>query len=256
MMMGRSPAASVCSVAFEMRADLRALQEGLAADLQQAQRLIMAGAVVADGRPVPHPASEVASGAELHLRAAPRYVSRGGEKLERALTSFGLSVEGEVVADVGASTGGFTDCLLQHGARRVYAVDVGRGQLAERLRKDERVISLERTNVRYLERLPEDVAGVVMDVSFISLTALIPKALGWLSPGGWLLPLLKPQFELEPRYAPRGVVREPRYQVLAIARFLRWCLDHGLRLRGLVASPLLGDKGNREFFFLLRPRHD
>jgi 23S rRNA (cytidine1920-2'-O)/16S rRNA (cytidine1409-2'-O)-methyltransferase len=244
-----------------MRADQRVLQEGLAADLQQAQRLIMAAAILADGRPIPHPASEVGSKAELTLRASPRYVSRGGEKLEHALRELGLHVAGKVIADVGASTGGFTDCLLQHGATRVYAIDAGRGQLAEKLRRDERVRSLEQTNARFLHELPEPVGAVVMDVSFISATVLIPNALRWLAdhPSGeishdqWLLVLLKPQFELEPREAPRGVVKDSKMHALAIARFLRWALEQPLRLSGLVGSPLLGDKGNREFFVLFRP---
>jgi 23S rRNA (cytidine1920-2'-O)/16S rRNA (cytidine1409-2'-O)-methyltransferase len=239
MMMTRSPSASVYSLYSEMRADIRTVEEGLATDRRQAQQLIMAGAILADGRPVPHAAIEVASDARLQLRPRSRYVSRGGEKLEHALTAFSLKVNGGVFADVGASTGGFTDCLLQHDATRVYAIDAGRGQLADRLRKDRRVISLERTNARYLDRLPEMIDGVVMDVSFISPTVLIPNALRWLSPqrvasgdksGGWLLVLLKPQFELEPRHAPRGVVNEPQAHALAIARFLHWCLEHSLRL--------------------------
>ncbi len=236
-----------------MRADLRLVEQGLAPDLQQARRVILAGAVLAEGGSVPHPASLVARQAQLQLRPRPRYVSRGGEKLAHALAAFGLSVNGSVLADVGASTGGFTDCLLQQGASRVYAIDAGRGQLAERLRSDQRVISLERTNARHLEALPEPVDGATMDVSFISATAVVPTALRWLRPDGWLVVLLKPQFELEPRHAPGGVVTQPALHALALGRFLRWCLQRRLRLGGLVASPLKGDKGNREFFFLLRP---
>ena len=236
-----------------MRADLRLVEQGLVPDLQQAQRVIMAGAVLAEGSPVPHPASQVAREAQLQLRPQPRYVGRGGEKLAHALQRLGLPIKGSVFADVGASTGGFTDCLLQHGASRVYAIDAGRGQLAERLRSDERVVSLERTNARHIESLPEPVDGVVMDVAFISVTATIPNALRWLRPDGWLLVLLKPQFELELRLAPGGVVTQPAHHALALGRFLRWCLQRRLRLGGLVASPLKGDKGNREFFFLLHP---
>ena len=236
-----------------MRADLRLVEQGLAPDLQQAQRVIMAGAVLAEGSPVPHPASQVAREAQLQLRPQPRYVGRGGEKLAHALATFSLPVNDGIFADIGAFTGGFTDCLLQHGASRVYAIDAGRGQLAERLRSDERVVSLERTNARHIESLPEPVDGVVMDVAFISVTATIPNALRWLRPDGWLLVLLKPQFELELRLAPGGVVTQPAHHALALGRFLRWCLQRRLRLGGLVASPLKGDKGNREFFFLLRP---
>jgi len=194
----------------------------------------------------------VPPGVGISVDARPRFVSRGGEKLEAALERFALDVKGLVAADVGASTGGFTDCLLQHGARRVYAIDVGYGQLDWRLRNDLRVEVIERTNARYLERLPEPIDLVTIDVSFISLALILPAAVRWLpAPGvgaGQVVALIKPQFEAGRRDVGRGgVVRDPEVhrrvlmQVLGAARAL------GLRLRGLMASPLRGPAGNVEF---------
>lgn len=237
----------------KQRADLLLVQAGLAESRERAKTLIEAGLVLADGQPVSAPSALLHSNAVLELRAGPRYVSRGGEKLEHALQRWKLPVRGTIVADVGASTGGFTDCLLQHGAERVYAIDVGYGQLHPKLRSDPRVVVMERTNARYLERLPEQVHGATMDLSFISATKVLPMVARWLLPGGWIVLLLKPQFELEPRYVRKGVVRDPQLHALAIGRFLRWATEHRFRLRGLLASPLLGAEGNREFLLWLVP---
>lgn len=186
------------------------------------------------------------------MSAKPRYVSRGGEKLAHALEAFSLDVEGKVAADLGASTGGFTDCLLQAGATRVYAVDVGYGQLHERIRQDDRVVVLERTNARTLDSLPEKVSVVVIDVSFISLRLILPVAARLLQPGGVCVPLIKPQFEAGKREVGRGgVVRDPDVHRRVLREICDAAEGVGFVAAGLVQSPLLGPAGNREFLALL-----
>jgi len=230
------------------RLDRLLVERGLAESRAQAQRLIMAGAVRVAGMVVDKPGHRVATGAPIEVAARPRFVSRGGEKLEAALRRFGLDVRGWVAADVGASTGGFTDCLLQRGAARVYAIDVGYGQLAWRLRNDPRVVVMERTNARYLERLPEPVDLVTVDVSFISLRLILPRAVGWLKPKGQVIALIKPQFEAGRREVGKGgVVRDPAVHRAVLERVLTAAADLGLGLRGLMPSPLLGPAGNVEF---------
>jgi 23S rRNA (cytidine1920-2'-O)/16S rRNA (cytidine1409-2'-O)-methyltransferase len=190
--------------------------------------------------------------------ASAPYVSRGGEKLAGALDAFRLAVTDLVCLDVGASTGGFTDCLLQRGASRVYALDVGRGQLAESLRADTRVISLERTHARRLDPsdpqaigLPEPIDLAVIDVSFISVTRILPGVVRQLGPGGRIVCLVKPQFESEPRDVPKGVVRDPAVRTRAIERVRTAAVSLGLQVRGECESPLLGPAGNHESFLYL-----
>lgn len=232
----------------KQRLDLLVVERGLADSRAQAQRLIRAGEVRVDGQVSDKPGTQVATGAEITLQVPPRFVSRGGEKLEAALLRFGLDVTGAVAADVGASTGGFTDCLLQHGARRVYAIDVGYGQLAWRLRNDSQVVVMERTNARYLESLPEPVDLVTVDVSFISLRLILPAASRWLKPGGQVVALIKPQFEAGRRYVARGgVVRDPDVHRRVLERVLGSAATWGLGLRSLMPSPLRGPAGNVEF---------
>jgi 23S rRNA (cytidine1920-2'-O)/16S rRNA (cytidine1409-2'-O)-methyltransferase len=181
------------------------------------------------------------------------YVSRGGLKLERALDAFEVPVAGAVIADIGSSTGGFTDCLLQRGARRVYAVDVGYGQLHWRLRNDERVVVLERTNIRHLRSLPEVADGVTVDVSFISLALVLEPATQLVSEDGWLIGLIKPQFEAgRAEVGKGGVVRDPRTHRAVITRVTLAARTLGWSVWGLVPSPLLGPAGNREFLIYLR----
>jgi len=194
----------------------------------------------------------------LELIARAPFVSRGGEKLAGALDAFALDPAGLVCLDVGASTGGFTDCLLQRGARRVYALDVGRGQLAESLRVDPRVVSLERTHARRLDpadpepiALPERVQLVVIDVSFISLTRVLRGVVAWLAPRGDVVALVKPQFEATPREVPGGVVRDPAVWRAALDRVRAHATEVGLEVRGEVESPLVGPAGNHEFFLHL-----
>lgn len=219
---------------------------------EKARALIMAGQVLAGDRVLDKPGALVPEDTPIHLREQLPYVSRGGTKLSHALDAFTLDVRDRVAIDVGASTGGFTDCLLQRGARRVYAVDVGYGQIDLRLRRDPRVILLERTNIRYLTHLPEAPDLATIDVSFISLEKVIPPVLNLLEQEGLILALVKPQFEAgKERVGKGGVVRNPAVHRAVLERLCRWALDMGLTVRGMTASPILGPAGNREFFLLL-----
>ncbi len=230
------------------RLDVLLVERGLAESRAQAQRVIRAGEVRVAGQVSDKPGTQVATNVEIALRARPRFVGRGGEKLEAALARFELDVRGMTAADVGASTGGFTDCLLQYGARRVYAIDVGYGQLAWRLRNDPRVVVMERTNARYLDALPEPVSLVTADVSFISLRLILPAAMHWLDPEGQVVTLIKPQFEAGRRDVGKGgVVRERRIHRSVLERVLGAATTLGLNLRGLMPSPLRGPAGNVEF---------
>ncbi len=194
----------------------------------------------------------VAAESSIEIEAPARFVSRGGEKLEHALTRFGIDVSGRVAIDVGASTGGFTDCLVQRGASRVYAIDVGYGQLHQRIREDTRVVVIERTNIRDLSELPERGDIATIDVSFISLTKALPNVMALVRPGADIVALVKPQFEAGKSEVRRGgVVRDPQVHAKVIGRVAWWCVNNGLRVRGVVASPLLGAAGNREFFLRL-----
>ncbi|MFC2024694.1 TlyA family RNA methyltransferase [Chloroflexota bacterium] len=238
----------------KLRLDNLILKRGLAESRAKAQALIMAGEVTVGGRVASKAGTPVDEAAEITVAQPPPFVSRGGLKLDHALSEFGLDVTGKVAADIGASTGGFTDCLLQRGARRVYAVDVGYGQLDYRLRQDGRVVVLERVNARHQFSLPERVALVTMDVSFISVEKVIPSVVGLLKEDGRLLVLLKPQFEARrDEVGKGGVIRTLEVQARVVGRFLVWAAAHRLRLGGLIASPITGASGNREFLLLLKP---
>jgi 23S rRNA (cytidine1920-2'-O)/16S rRNA (cytidine1409-2'-O)-methyltransferase len=230
------------------RVDVLLVRAGMAASRSAAQRLVMAGAVRAAGERVHKPSQMILAETPLTVDARPRFVSRGGEKLEAAFQVFPLEAAGRICADIGSSTGGFTDCLLQHGAARVYAIDVGTGQLAWSLRQDPRVVSLEGTNARTLESLPEPVALATVDVSFISLRLILPRVSAWLEVGGDLVCLVKPQFEAGRGEVERGgVVRKPQIHRQVMEAILEACLESGLGPQGAIPSPLLGPKGNREF---------
>jgi 23S rRNA (cytidine1920-2'-O)/16S rRNA (cytidine1409-2'-O)-methyltransferase len=214
----------------------------------------MAGQVLVEDQPVTKAGALVPQGATILLKAQLPYVGRGGVKLAHALDAFALSVAGAVALDVGASTGGFTDCLLQRGARRVYALDVGYGQLDFKLRQDPRVAVMERVNARYPFLLPEPVDLATVDVSFISLSRVLPSVAEHLKPGGQVVALVKPQFEAErEEVGPGGVIRDPLIHGRVLGRVILWAIAHRFRLRDLTPSPLLGDAGNREFFLLLAP---
>jgi 23S rRNA (cytidine1920-2'-O)/16S rRNA (cytidine1409-2'-O)-methyltransferase len=230
------------------RLDLLLVQRGLADSQQRAQGLIMAAQVAVNGQTVDKPGTRVPRDADLAILSRLPYVSRGGLKLAAALDSFLIDVEGWVAADVGASTGGFTDCLLQRGSARLYAIDVGYGQLAWKLRQDPRVVVMDRTNARYLESLPEALDLATIDVSFISLTLVLPAVIGWLRPGGQIVALVKPQFEARrERVGKGGVIRDPAIHRAVLESGTGWAETRGLVLMGLIRSPITGPAGNVEF---------
>lgn len=234
------------------RLDILLVERGLATSRQRAAALVLAGKVRVEGRKALKAGQRVAPDASVEvLDTDETYVSRGGFKLAGALEVFSLQVAGLVAMDVGASTGGFTDCLLRRGAKRVYAIDVGYGQLAWQLRQDSRVVVLERCNIRYLtsELLPELVDLAVIDTSFISLKKVIPKVLEFVKSPGQLVALIKPQFEVGRGLVGKGgVVRDPKLHRQVINELEGFCHDQRLRVEGVVESRLQGPKGNREFF--------
>jgi len=241
------------------RLDALLVDRGLAPDRVKAQALVMAGAVSIDKRQAQKAGALVEEDAPLRLEERARYVGRGGEKIDHALRTFRLDVRGLVVADIGASTGGFTDCLLQRGAERVYAIDSGKGQLDFRLRQDPRVVVMEGTNARTLESLPAPVDLATIDVSFISLR-LVSPAVRRLTNGS-IVALFKPQFEARKNEVPRGgVIRDVQVHAQLIGRFAAWCVKNDFRVLDMTLSPIAGADGNREFFFWLRQdkslRHD
>ena len=260
----------------KIRVDILLVERGLAESRSLAQRLVMAGQVRAGGQVVSKPANKVDAGVQLTVDRGPRFVSRGGEKLQAAFYAFDLDISGKTCADVGASTGGFTDCLLQHGAARVYAIDVGKGILHWNVRKHPRVVVMEETNARFVESLPERVSFVSIDASFISLKILLPVVKGWLQvpslpgtshplhatplsqtlgeggrrgEGATLVTLIKPQFEAGRRDAARGkgVIRDPEVHRRVLTDILTFAEDQGFSVSGLIQSPIEGPKGNIEF---------
>ena len=242
--------------AARSRLDRLVVGRGLAPTRHQAEAAIRAGEIFVDGERREKPGVLVAEDAAVERRArSPAFVSRGGIKLAAALDAFGVDPAGLVVLDVGASTGGFTDCVLQRGARRVYAVDVGRGQLHWRLRRDARVVSLEGRHAARLrpDDLPEAADLAVIDCSFISVLKVLPAVSGLVRAGGWLIVLVKPQFEAGPKAAPRGVVRDPAVHEAVLRRVVADARSMGLAPVGIVPSPLIGPEGNREFFLAMRP---
>lgn len=232
-----------------VRLDELILRRGLAPSREQAKALVLAGRVALRGSAIVKPGSLVPQDTPVEVTAPPAYVSRGGVKLEHALQRFGIDSTGRVCADIGASTGGFTDCLLQHGAARVFAIDVGYGQLDWRLRNDPRVVVMERTNARYLERLPQEADLVTIDASFISLRQLLPTAARIAAANADVMALIKPQFEAgKGRVGRKGVVRDPDLHREVLDSLATWLREHGFGLAGVTASPLLGPAGNVEFF--------
>ena len=236
------------------RLDILLHERGLVESRTQAQRLIMAGQVRVNGQVVLKPAIQVNPDDLLDVIKNPAFVSRGGEKLLSALHSFTVKVEGQICADVGASTGGFTDCLLQNGAAKVYAIDVGYGLLHWKLRNDPRVISLERTNARYVESMPELISLITIDTSFISLRILLPVVKAWFgSQGGDVVALIKPQFEAGRVEADRGegVIRDPMIHKRVVEMISDFARSEGYSKQGIIESPLQGPKGNHEFLIHL-----
>ncbi len=242
-------------MAKRARLDIALVERGLFPSREQAQRAVMAGQVRAGDRVFMKSSELVAADTELSVEAPDKYVGRGGLKLEGALNHFRIDPYGQTCLDIGASTGGFTDCLLQRGAVKVYAVDVGHGQLAWKIRNDPRVIVREHLNARQLTRadIPEPIDLCVIDVSFISLTLILPSAFDLLIPNGMLLALIKPQFELEPQDVGRGgIVREPALHEKAQGKIKAFLSHAGHQVIGLAPSSITGTDGNQEFFLCAR----
>jgi 23S rRNA (cytidine1920-2'-O)/16S rRNA (cytidine1409-2'-O)-methyltransferase len=237
---------------LKQRLDNVLVSSGLVENKNKARALIMAGEVAVNGIIVTKAGTLIVEDAHIELAQKPPYVSRGGIKLSHALDEFKLNVTSLVAIDTGASTGGFTDCLLQRGAKRVYAIDVGYGQLDYKLRQDARVVVKDRTNVHYPFDLPEKADLAVVDVSFISITKVLPNIMEHLKPSAPVIVLLKPQFEAEKQEVGKGgIIKDPLVHARVIGRFVVWAVDHSFRLRGLVASPITGADGNQEFLLLL-----
>ncbi len=237
------------------RIDELLVEKGLAESSDRAQRLVMAGEVRVNGEMVHKSSTQVSVDAVIKIKQRPRYVSRGGKKLAAAIKAFEVDPSDKVCADVGASTGGFTDCLLQHGAAKVYAIDVGYGVLYWKLRQDSRVVVMERTNARYLDALPEPVALVTIDASFISLALILPAVKGWLEGGsGQVIALIKPQFEAGRKAAAvhAGVIKDVSVHERILAETLSSAESLGFSPVGLIPSPIKGPKGNIEFLVDLR----
>ena len=239
----------------KIRLDVLLVERGLVESRSLAQKLTMAGEVLVDGQLASKPGQTFEETVEITLKAKPPFVSRGGEKLLGALEAFNLlDLAGWICVDVGASTGGFTDCMLQHGARKVYAVDVGYGQLHDKLRRDERVVEMERTNARNITGFPDEPDLVTIDASFISLKILLPVIKTWNKTREQrVLALIKPQFEVGRDQAAKGkgVVRDSRIHEQVVADIRAFALTQGYQVQGVTASPLTGPKGNKEFLIYL-----
>ena len=233
------------------RLDLLLVERGLEQTRQRAQAMIMSGLVFVDGQRVDKAGTAVPNDAQIEVRGNTlRYVSRGGLKLEKAMTTFGLKLDGCICADIGASTGGFTDCMLQNGATKVYAVDVGYGQLDWKLRSDERVVCMERTNARYLDRdqIPDELDFASIDVSFISLKLILPAVHRVLKEGGHVACLIKPQFEAgREKVGKKGVVRDPNVHLEVLENFLTHAKDSDFTVLDITFSPIRGPEGNIEY---------
>jgi len=236
------------------RLDQLLVQRRIAVDLATARSLIGAGEVYVDERVQDKAGSLIQQTANIRLKARCPYVSRGGLKLQEGLTRFGIHCTGMVCVDIGASTGGFTDCLLQHGARKVYAIDVAYGQFDWKLRQDPRVVLMERFNARELTaaHIPESIDLAVLDASFISLTKLIPPLIPLFKQDVALIALIKPQFELsKDKIGPGGIVQEAQFHEEALESIRIFALKHDLTVQGIVASPIRGRKGNKEYLISL-----
>lgn len=239
-------------VMAKVRLDTLLVEKGLLENRSKARALIMAGKVRVDGQIVTKAGVQVASEANVTVDSDSPYVSRGGVKLAAALDEFKVDPGGKICADVGASTGGFTDVLLQRAAKRVYAIDVGYGQLAWKLRQDERVVVMERTNARYLDSLPDLIDLVTVDASFISLNLILPAIIKWLAVPAQIVALVKPQFEAGRRQVGKGgVVRDPEVHRQVLAQSIGYARQLELEIGGLMPSPITGPAGNHEFLLHL-----
>jgi 23S rRNA (cytidine1920-2'-O)/16S rRNA (cytidine1409-2'-O)-methyltransferase len=233
------------------RLDVVMVNQGLVESRNQAQRVIMAGQVQVNNVVIIKASEKVKEDDIISLDSGPQFVSRGGEKLQGALDAFNIhDFSGKICADVGASTGGFTDCMLQHGAKKVYAIDVGYGILHWKIRNDERVVCMERTNARYIEKLDDTIDFISIDVSFISLSVILPVVKNWLNNNtGEFIALIKPQFEAGKEISAKGkgVIRDPAVHKSVLTNTLTMAIAQGLHIKGLTQSPIQGPKGNKEF---------
>ena len=242
------------------RLDVLLTEQGLQESRQKAQATIMSGLVFVNGQRVDKPGTAVPNTAQIEVRGhALPYVSRGGLKLEKAMKTFPLTLTGKVCADIGASTGGFTDCMLQNGAKKVYSIDVGYGQLAWKLRNDERVVNLERTNMRKVtrEQVPDEIDFFSVDVSFISLKLILPVARQLMAENAQAVCLIKPQFEAgREKVGKKGVVRDPAVHIEVVQNIFNFCLENGFDVLNLDYSPIKGPEGNIEYLIHLRKSDD
>jgi 23S rRNA (cytidine1920-2'-O)/16S rRNA (cytidine1409-2'-O)-methyltransferase len=238
---------------MKRRIDILLVERGLAESREKAQALIMAGEVYIDDIIAAKPSTQVSEDSAIRLREKLPFVGRGGVKLAHALTEFNIDVTSLIAADIGASTGGFTDCLLQHGASKVYAIDVGYGQIDYKLRIDPHVIVIDRTNARYPLPVPEQIDIATIDVSFISLEKIVPNVATITKRNGSIICLVKPQFEAGKSLVEKGgLVKNPYVHAQVLGKFISWSIDKGYRITGLTPSPIYGTSGNREFFVLLK----
>lgn len=237
----------------KQRLDLVLVEKGMVESRSLAQRLVMAGQVRVAGEVMLKPSTTVDPQVEITIEKGPKFVSRGGEKLEAALEAFDLDVKDVICADVGSSTGGFCDCLLQRGAKRIYAIDVGKGILHWKLRQRQEIIVMEQTNARFVEKLPEPIQFISIDASFISLKILLPVVKGWIVENGDVIALIKPQFEAGRKEVSRGdgVIRDPEVHRRVLIEILDFAQSVGFSIQGLIQSPLQGPKGNVEFLVWL-----
>jgi 23S rRNA (cytidine1920-2'-O)/16S rRNA (cytidine1409-2'-O)-methyltransferase len=233
------------------RLDILIIKKGLVKSRNVSGELIKEGKVLVDGKKILKPGAKVSIDAKIEIKERPKYVSRGGLKLERALDAFEVDVKDLIVADIGASTGGFTDCLLQRGAKHVYAIDVGHGQLAEELRKDPRVSVYEKTDIRKLKALPEKVDLATIDVSFISLTLILPHVQRLLKPRGQIIALLKPQFEVGRGRTKKGIVKNKELREQTVEKIKQWAEENNYKVKAVTESPIKGTAGNIEYLFYL-----
>lgn len=245
---------------MKQRLDIAIVERGLLPSRERAKSVIMEGIVYVNGQKSDKAGEQIKEEDKIEIRGETlKYVSRGGKKLEKAVDSFNLDLKECVCIDIGASTGGFTDCMLQNGAKKVYSVDVGYGQLAWQLRTDERVVNLERTNIRYVteEQIPEKVDFISVDVSFISLTLVLPVAIRLLREGGLMACLVKPQFEAgRDKVGKKGVVREPEIHHEVIEKVSSFASDSGFSVEGIDYSPIKGPEGNIEYLMFLKKELD
>ncbi len=244
----------------KIRLDSLLVERGFAASRERAKAMIMAGVVFVNEQKITKPGETVNANDEIRVAGSDiKYVSRGGLKLEKALATFPIKLDGRICMDIGASTGGFSDCMLQNGAAKVYAVDVGYGQLAWKLRTDERVVNLERTNIRYVtpEQIGEAISFASIDVSFISLTLVLPVAHSLLGENGEVVCLVKPQFEAgKGKVGKKGVVREPEIHLEVVRKIADFAVKNGFSLLGADYSPIKGPEGNIEYLFYLKKTHN